>query len=130
MIFNTIVGNADAHGKNFSILYDEGGPRLAPLYDLLATIAYPDLSPNFAMKIGKRATLQELDAKGWAAFAAYTGLGLPLIRRRVTDSCERLAAQIPFVTGRLSNSGFDDSALLDLGTMIDARTSLCARSVI
>ena len=70
MIFNVIAGNADAHGKNFSILYDAEGPRLAPLYDLLATVAYPDLSPKFAMKIGKRATLAELDAKGWAATAA------------------------------------------------------------
>ena len=44
VIFNLIVGNADAHGKNFSILHDETGPRLAPLYDLLATVAYPELS--------------------------------------------------------------------------------------
>ncbi len=56
-IFNLIVGNADAHGKNFSILYDIEGPRFAPLYDLLATVAYPELSPKLAMRIGKRATL-------------------------------------------------------------------------
>ena len=85
VIFNVIAGNADAHGKNFSILYDAEGPRLAPLYDLLATVAYPDLSPKFAMKIGKRATLAELDARGWAAFAADAGVGLPLIRRRVAE---------------------------------------------
>jgi serine/threonine-protein kinase HipA len=42
-VFNLIAGNADAHGKNFSILYDERGPRLAPLYDLMATMAYPEL---------------------------------------------------------------------------------------
>jgi len=35
-----IVGNADAHGKNFSLLYDVTGARLAPLYDLLATVAW------------------------------------------------------------------------------------------
>ena len=55
-IFNVIVGNADAHGKNFSILYRSGSPRLAPLYDLLCTAYYRDLSKSFAMKIGKRAT--------------------------------------------------------------------------
>ena len=49
-IFNLIVGNADAHGKNFSILDDGEGPRLAPLYDLLATLAYPELSPKLAMQ--------------------------------------------------------------------------------
>jgi serine/threonine-protein kinase HipA len=39
--FNMAVGNADAHAKNFSLLHDSDGPavRLAPLYDVLSTIA-------------------------------------------------------------------------------------------
>jgi serine/threonine-protein kinase HipA len=87
-IFNLIVGNADAHGKNFSILYDRDGPRLAPLYDLLATVAYPELSPKLAMRIGKRATLGEMNARVWSAFATDAGVGLPLIRRRVAEISE------------------------------------------
>jgi len=78
--FNLIVGNADAHGKNFSILYDEEGSRMAPLYDLLSTVAYPDLSPKMAMRIGKRATLAEMDTDG-QAFFTETGVGIGLIRR-------------------------------------------------
>ena len=46
VIFNLIVGNADAHGKNFSILHDAAGPRLAPLYDLVMTAAYPGTVPH------------------------------------------------------------------------------------
>jgi serine/threonine-protein kinase HipA len=39
--FNVAVGNADAHAKNFSILHDTDNPAisLAPLYDVLSTIA-------------------------------------------------------------------------------------------
>jgi serine/threonine-protein kinase HipA len=39
--FNMAVGNADAHAKNFSVLHEPDGPaiRLAPLYDVLCTIA-------------------------------------------------------------------------------------------
>jgi len=39
--FNIAVGNADAHAKNFSILHPADDPvvRLAPLYDVLSTIA-------------------------------------------------------------------------------------------
>ena len=129
VIFNVVVGNADAHGKNFSILYDDDGPRLAPLYDLLATVAYPELSPKFAMKIGKQATLSELDSSGWEAFAADAGLGLPLIRRRVADLCERVGAEIPVVAGALSRPGMDEGAMSDLGAMIGERIGLCARSV-
>lgn len=51
--FNTAVGNADAHGKNISILYDKSGRiRLAPFYDLVCTTAYPRISTNLAMTLG------------------------------------------------------------------------------
>ncbi|MBI2162364.1 MAG: HipA domain-containing protein, partial [Candidatus Rokubacteria bacterium] len=40
---NVLIGNGDAHGKNFSLLHDASGSlRLAPLYDLLSTLAYGD----------------------------------------------------------------------------------------
>ena len=78
VIFNLVVGNADAHGKNFSILYGAEGARLTPLYDLLSTVVYPALSPKLAMRIGRRATLEEMDPKGWAGFATDAGIGLPL----------------------------------------------------
>lgn len=37
---NEMLGNADAHLKNFSILYAEDGIRLAPAYDIVAYAAY------------------------------------------------------------------------------------------
>jgi serine/threonine-protein kinase HipA len=107
VIFNVIAGNADAHGKNFSILYSDEGPRLAPLYDLLATVAYPELSPKFAMKIGKRSTLAELDARGWGAFAADAGLGLPLIRRRVAEISKGVLEKATTVAAELSRPELD-----------------------
>jgi len=129
VIFNVIAGNADAHGKNFSILYDAEGPRLAPLYDLLATVAYPDLSPKFAMKIGKRATLAELDAKGWAAFAADAGLGVPLIRRRVAEISKGVIARTGDVAAELARPGFDRTAIESLAAMVRERAERCALTV-
>lgn len=126
VIFNVIAGNADAHGKNFSILYDAKGPRLAPLYDLLATVAYPDLSPKFAMKIGKRGTLAELDAKGWAAFAAEAGLGRPLIRRRVAEISKGVIARTGEVAAELVRPAFDRTAIESLAAMVRERAERCA----
>jgi len=82
-IFNLIVGNADAHSKNFSLIYRGGDTAMAPLYDLLSTVAYPDLAPGLAMKIARRATLEEIRSTDWARFAGETGLSQPYIRRRV-----------------------------------------------
>jgi serine/threonine-protein kinase HipA len=129
VIFNVIAGNADAHGKNFSILYDTQGPRLAPLYDLLATVAYPDLSPKFAMKVGKRVTLAELDAKGWAAFAAEAGLGLPLIRRRVAEISKGVLEKATLVAAELSRPGLDRTAVDQFADMVRDRAERCALTV-
>lgn len=129
VIFNVIVGNADAHGKNFSILYSDGGPRLAPLYDLLATVACPELSPKFAMKIGKRATLAELDAKGWSAFAADAGLGLPLLRRRVAEMCDGVTSTVRNTAEGLIGQGLDDGALERFADMVRDRAGQCAMTV-
>jgi hypothetical protein len=48
-VFNAAAGNADGHGKNLSILYDDEGPRLAPFYDLVSTREYPKLDRLLAM---------------------------------------------------------------------------------
>jgi serine/threonine-protein kinase HipA len=128
-IFNAIVGNADAHGKNFSILYDAEGPRLAPLYDLLATVAYPELSPKFAMKIGKRATLAELDDAGWAAFAADAGLGLPLTRRRVAEISKGVRDKANEVAAEISRPGLDRMAIEQFADMLRERAERCAWTI-
>lgn len=129
VIFNVIAGNADAHGKNFSILYDGEGPRLAPLYDLLATVAYPELSPKFAMRIGKRATLAEMDAKGWTAFAADAGVGLPLVRRRVGEMSESVIARAQEAASELVRPGIDEAALSRFAAMVIDRAELGAMTV-
>jgi serine/threonine-protein kinase HipA len=130
VIFNVIVGNADAHGKNFSILYDTSGPRLAPLYDLLATVAYPELSPKFAMKIGNRATLAELDTGGWIEFAASTGLGVPLIRRRVGEISESVLAELRIAVNDLVALDLDQAAIGRFSDMIRDRAERCATTLL
>lgn len=130
VIFNVMAGNADAHGKNFSIFYSDEGPRLAPLYDLLATVAYPDLSPKFAMKIGQRATLAELDAKGWNAFAADAGLGLPVVRRRVAEIGEATIAQANEVATELARPGLDEKSLVQFVDMVINRAERCTLSTL
>lgn len=43
LVFNTLIGNADMHLKNWSLVYpDHRAPCLAPSYDVLSTVAYLD----------------------------------------------------------------------------------------
>lgn len=128
-IFNLIIGNADAHGKNFSILYDDHGPRLAPLYDLLSTVAYPDLSPKMAMRIGKRATLAEMDADGWQAYAKEAGVGLPLVRRRITHLVDSTAEAVARVLEDISDLFIDSARINHVADLIAGRAKLVRLSI-
>ena len=94
-IFNLIIGNADAHAKNYSLLRRENGEVvLAPLYDLVATHMWNELSPRLAMRFGRAATLKEFDRESVARFADEAGLGAPYIRRRVSDLAEAVMEEI------------------------------------
>ena len=43
LVFCALIGNGDAHLKNWSVIYPDGRtPELAPAYDLVSTIAYSD----------------------------------------------------------------------------------------
>ena len=128
-IFNLVIGNADAHGKNFSILYDHSGPRMAPLYDLLSTVAYPDLSPKLAMRIGKRATLADMDADGWQAFSKETGVSLPLVRRRVKELTDATGDAIPRLLEDMSPLAADPVSLNRVAALIADRAKLVALSM-
>jgi len=90
LIFNVLIGNADAHGKNYSLLYSHGDRRLAPNYDLVCTLAWPTLSKNLAMKIGSCDSVNAFTIGDWKKMAKTTGLGWPMTRERMAASCHRV----------------------------------------
>ena len=121
-IFNLIIGNADAHAKNFSLIYRENGDiELAPLYDLLCTVYYPQLSPRLAMKIAKRHTLEELKRTDWEKFADETGLALRFIRTRAKELAETVSQSISETKSELLDSASDRDAIEEFSDLIDAR---------
>jgi serine/threonine-protein kinase HipA len=93
VIFNYLVGNNDAHGKNFSLLYRGLGTasmetRLAPLYDVVSTRYYPELTRELAMKIGGEYSSDRVTKTNFEQLAEDAGLAKPLVRRRVLELVE------------------------------------------
>jgi serine/threonine-protein kinase HipA len=84
-IFNYLVGNNDAHGKNFSLLYPDKEIRMAPLYDVISTIFYPELAIEMAMQIGREYSSDRVTPKDFEQLAEDAGLAKPLVRRRVPE---------------------------------------------
>lgn len=83
VVFNHLIGNNDAHGKNFSMLYDDGEVRLAPLYDLVCTQAYPELAAESAMKIGDERKSDRIVGKNWLKFFNDARVGPAVARKRL-----------------------------------------------
>ena len=100
--FNYLIGNNDAHGKNFSLLYrpseDHLRVELAPLYDLVSTAAYPGLSPRMAMKIGTKYVPDDLRRRHWESFWKSVGFSPSQALRQTRDFQDRLHQLLPDIT--------------------------------
>jgi len=62
ILFNLIIGNTDAHGKNISFYVDKEGILITPFYDILNTAMYKDVyDTKLAMSIGDNFELEKIE---------------------------------------------------------------------
>jgi serine/threonine-protein kinase HipA len=89
VFFNFIIGNTDAHGKNFSILYLDNGITLAPCYDLLSTLVYSEhLKDKMAMKIGGEYNNPFIQKKNWQKLALEIGVKESFLLQQLKSTAE------------------------------------------
>ena len=105
LVFNFLIGNADAHAKNFSILYKKGNAGIAPLYDLLSTAVYPNLSPRMAMSIGGAWEFADVGVRSFDAFAVKCDVNPKFVRGRIDRLLSNLSSAMNEVTEELSDTG-------------------------
>ena len=99
VIFNYLIGNNDAHGKNFSLLYrgiatDDIEVSLSPLYDSLSTVYYPEISRTMAMKLGGEYSSEKVMPRNFEQFAEEAGLAKPMVKRRVMEVIEAILSAL------------------------------------
>ncbi len=89
VMFNFLIGNADAHAKNVSVLIQDKGYRLAPFYDLLCVKAYGD--NGLALFIGDAETFDAVFKHSWEEFCQDCGFGLQATLKEL----EKMALALP-----------------------------------
>lgn len=117
VIFNLLIGNHDAHGKNFSLLYHRGDARLTPLYDLVSTVYYPELTKKMAMKIGKEACSTKIMPEHLKKMAEDTGLAGPMVVKRVPELAE-------LTLNSLNKVDIDHPVVVNLSKLIEDRCKM------
>jgi len=127
VVFNALIGNHDAHGKNFSLLYTRQGPGLAPLYDALCTAVYPHLTEKMAMKLGSKYCFDDLMPRHWEQFALAAGLSPAQVKKRVLDLAKRLPALASQNVARFEAQHHHHPILGQIQTLIEQRCDLTLR---
>ena len=124
VVFNALIGNHDAHGKNFSLLYTPAGVVLTPLYDALCTAVYPTLTDKMAMKIGSKYKFSEVMARHWEQFAAEAALSPAQVKKRILDIAKRLPDLARATQATFQSQGNAHPIIDQIVTLIDQRCAL------
>jgi serine/threonine-protein kinase HipA len=93
--FTVAIGNADAHGKNVGLLHTEPGVvSLAPLYDTVPTVLWPNLRTAGAMTINHRAELGMVTLGDIITEASRWHLGSVIATRAATEVVQALLRSV------------------------------------
>ncbi|MFO7686219.1 MAG: type II toxin-antitoxin system HipA family toxin [Desulfobacterales bacterium] len=89
LVFNALIGNADMHLKNWSLVYPDGRTAaLSPGYDFVSTIAYlPDT--RMALTLGRSKEMTDLSASQLSYFAAKAKLPEKMVLDTARQTVER-----------------------------------------
>lgn len=89
MVFNVLIGNGDAHLKNWSLIYpDKITPRLSPAYDLVSTVIYIP-GDKLALKLGRERLFSRVTIGHFRRLGEDAGHDPDAVVRLVRDTIAR-----------------------------------------
>lgn len=120
---NFLVGNHDAHGKNFSLLHSARHTELAPFYDVLSTVAYPGLARRAAMAIGGERRPDYVRRRHLDRLCEAAGLGGAAARRRLLAMAQEAPDAAALVRAALAEEGWDHPVLDTVLGIVERRAA-------
>lgn len=94
-IFNLIIGNADAHGKNISFYLNKQGLTVAPHYDMLSILMHEGVDHELAMAFGDEFDADRVVGYPLRSFAEDTELNPKLVSDRLLQLCKKVEEVLP-----------------------------------
>lgn len=123
VIFNFLTGNNDAHAKNFSLLYFNTKPVLAPAYDLLSTQIYPNLTKKMAMKIGSSYEKKFVTKPSFEKMCDDIGYSYKMFKKEFEEISHKLPEVLKEEFSKLGGS-FDDTVLKNIKTVVKENSKI------
>ncbi len=122
-VFNFLVGNADAHAKNISLLHVPDGVRLAPLYDVVSTSIYPELHTDLALAIGDESNPKAITSVHWSDLADDFGLNPRAFESAREQLAQRVTAQALALADEARNQGWHRDGIEGIVELIAERSA-------
>lgn len=129
LMFHYLIGNADAHAKNYALLYRSRVPDLAPIYDVVCTAAYPRLSKNLAMAIGGRSLSDTIQLAHWTSLVPPTKAAKRMLVTELTGMADAIVPQADALIEEMSENGTYHTILKTVRRVIESRCALVRRAV-
>jgi serine/threonine-protein kinase HipA len=92
LLFNTLIGNSDAHAKNLSFLVDAKGMRVAPLYDLVCGSVYG--YNDMAQSVGGETNFAVIGKDEWTQLTKDCGVPFALLQRLGSQLTQRVQSAV------------------------------------
>ncbi|MDX3691962.1 HipA domain-containing protein [Streptomyces europaeiscabiei] len=93
-----VMGNADAHLKNWTLRYPDGRQaRLSPAYDLVCVTAYPKIDPKLAFPLGGTVRSEAVTRRNFLGLSPALGLTEEQIVDTVAETADAMASSWPSV---------------------------------
>lgn len=127
VLFNGLIGNSDGHAKNISLLHNENGTTLAPFYDLVSTLVYPQFTKKMPMKIaGKKRNFAHLQKNHFNSLSEEISMKLNIVIKTALNLANRIMA-VSEITAMEFKTKYGSIEMVD---KINAVISFNARSLI
>jgi serine/threonine-protein kinase HipA len=121
VVFNVLIGNADAHAKNLAILLTERGPCMAPFYDLICTKVYEGLTEKLSMKIGGENRPAWLQPRHWEKFAESAAIKQNLVLQTLSDMIHNIVPKAEATSQEFYQTYGDDDILRRILSVVRSR---------
>lgn len=96
--FNVVIGNADAHSKNYSVMIGrDGSVSLAPIYDAAPVMYLDPAFKSTAHVINGKTSIDTVNVDDLTAEAASWGMGERRARAAVRSCTERIYSSVEHV---------------------------------
>ena len=120
-IFQYLIGNADAHGKNVSFFCSADGLNLAPFYDMASVVQYDGLDHEFAMAYGDEFRLDNISPFAWADFAKRARLQRSFLAREMTRMARAALEHAPRQAGEADYLGGEKALVMRIANLVEAQ---------